>query len=317
MQIHSNADTGVKSNLSAAEAPRTGVRGRILLIGALATAATAFLVTQAEMVLSSLRIGYLQFPPVALGLLLVAVAVSRGLRRVSARWGLSASDLLVIYIMMLVGAMVSSHGLVQKWIPLLVALPTTSPTSPTTGTGCTRRPPAPLAVPVVHRTARTSRPVARWYYGKMPRGGVRALGAPGSCRCSATVIIDRADRVRLPVPDGHPAAAVGGQREALVPAGPAPPGDRGRRGAAHVLLQPPDVAGRAAADRRVRRQGAASGAAVRARHRAPVEPERLLDDARPGAPSRDTSSSSSPSRPSASSSCSPPTCCSPSGSSSC
>ena len=80
-----------------AQTPPGGVRGRILLVGALATAAAAFLVTQAEMVLSSLRIGYLQFPPVALGLLLVAVAVSRGLRRVSARWGLSSCDLLVIY----------------------------------------------------------------------------------------------------------------------------------------------------------------------------------------------------------------------------
>ena len=87
-----------ESEAGAAAAPRSGVRGRILLIGALATAAAAFLVTQAEMVLSSLRIGYLQFPPVALGLLLVVVAISRGLRRLSARWGLSSSDLLVIYV---------------------------------------------------------------------------------------------------------------------------------------------------------------------------------------------------------------------------
>lgn len=115
----------MEEELTGATAPaqtaaRQGVRGRALLIGALGVALTALLVTQAEMVLSSVRIGYLQFPPVALGLLLVAVAIGRGLRRVSARWGLSASDLLVIYCMVLVAAMVSSHGVVQKFIPLLV-----------------------------------------------------------------------------------------------------------------------------------------------------------------------------------------------------
>ncbi len=99
---------------------RQGVRGRALLLGSVGVALTTVLVTQAEMVLSSVRIGYLQFPPVALGLLLLFVAIGRGLRRLSARWGLSASDLLVIYCMVLVAAMVSSHGVVQKFIPLLV-----------------------------------------------------------------------------------------------------------------------------------------------------------------------------------------------------
>jgi hypothetical protein len=101
---------------------KTGMRGRALIIGALGTAATAFLVTQAEMVQSSLRIGYLQFPPAALGLLLIIIAFSRVVKRIAARWSLSSSDLLVIYCMMLVGAMTSSHGIVQKWIPLLAAL---------------------------------------------------------------------------------------------------------------------------------------------------------------------------------------------------
>ena len=121
------------------------------------------------MVLSSLRIGYLQFPPAALGLLLVAVAVSRGLRRISARWGLSSSDLLVIYVMMLVGAMASSHGIVQKWIPLLRRCRTIMPTRQQLA-GPVPAPPAPLAVP--DGPARPGkRPVARWYYEKLPRGG--------------------------------------------------------------------------------------------------------------------------------------------------
>ena len=95
--------------------------GRALFFGAVGAALTAFLVTQAEMVLSSVRIGYLQFPPVALGILLLATMLGRGMKRLSTRWGLSGTDLLIVYCMALVSAMVSSHGVVQKFIPLLVA----------------------------------------------------------------------------------------------------------------------------------------------------------------------------------------------------
>jgi hypothetical protein len=77
-------------------------------------------VTQAELVVSSIHIGYLQFPPVALGLLLIASFLSRMMRLIARKWSLSGADLLVIYCMVLVAAMVSSHGIVQKWIPLLV-----------------------------------------------------------------------------------------------------------------------------------------------------------------------------------------------------
>jgi hypothetical protein len=87
----------------------------------LGAALTAALVTQAEIVLSTLRIGFLQFPPAALGMLLLAVALNRIIKRFNVRWGLSSSDLLVIYCMLLVAAMVSSHGLVEKWIPTLIA----------------------------------------------------------------------------------------------------------------------------------------------------------------------------------------------------
>ena len=102
------------------ESPQGGPRARALLIGALGAAATAALVTWAEMVLQTIKIGYLQFPPAALGLMLLVVAVSRGAARVARRWDLTSSDLLVIYCMCLVGAMTASHGLVEKMVPALV-----------------------------------------------------------------------------------------------------------------------------------------------------------------------------------------------------
>ena len=100
--------------------PKQGIRARALVFGAVGAAATAFLVTWAEMVLQTIKIGYLQFPPAALGLLLLAVALSRGVARISRRWNLTSADLLVIYCMCLVGAMTASHGLVEKMVPDLV-----------------------------------------------------------------------------------------------------------------------------------------------------------------------------------------------------
>ena len=94
--------------------------GKAILCGTIAAVVTAVLVTQAEMVLSSVKIGYLQLPPVALGLLLVVMEVSRLMRKVSGRFGLTRPEVLVIYIMMLVSAMVSSHGAAQKLVPMLV-----------------------------------------------------------------------------------------------------------------------------------------------------------------------------------------------------
>ena len=112
--------TPISADAEATPPARRGVPGRALLLGAAGAALTALLVTQAEVVLSTAHIGYLQFPPVSLGLLLILVAVNRTLKRLQARWALSSSDVLVIYCMMLVAAMVSSHGVVQKLVPLLV-----------------------------------------------------------------------------------------------------------------------------------------------------------------------------------------------------
>jgi len=90
------------------------------MIGAFAAVATAVVVTQAEMVLSTIKIGYLQLPPVALGFLLIFMEVSRLARRAAGRFGLNRAELLIIYIMSLVSAMVSSHGVAQKLVPMLV-----------------------------------------------------------------------------------------------------------------------------------------------------------------------------------------------------
>lgn len=171
----------------AAEVPKTAPRARALVIGALGTAATAFLVTQAEMVLSSLKIGYLQFPPVALGLLLLVMAFNRGVRRLATRWGLSSSDLLVIYVMLLVGAMTSAHGIVEKWIPLLAAVPYFSSQTNNWQTLYQQHLPPWLFPTLPHASGKD--PATQYYYEKLPRGESIPWGAWVLPVCSTLLII--------------------------------------------------------------------------------------------------------------------------------
>jgi len=91
---------------------------KALLIGAVCVAVSVYFVTLAEVVLSTVRIGYLQLPPIAIAMLLLVLA----LRKLLPFLKLSASDVLLVYCMVLVGAMVSSHGVVQKFVPGLVSL---------------------------------------------------------------------------------------------------------------------------------------------------------------------------------------------------
>jgi hypothetical protein len=148
--------------------PRGGVPVRALTVGAIGVAAAAVVVTQAEMVLSSVRVGYLQFPPVALGLMLIVVAISRGLKRLWARLGLTSSDLLVVYTMMLVGAMVSSHGIVQKWIPLLVAMKYGQNSANNWDKDFDPHIPARLVPWDPHDPGKQN--VVEWFYNRLPRG---------------------------------------------------------------------------------------------------------------------------------------------------
>lgn len=70
----------------------------------------------------TLQIGYLQMPPAVIGLLLLLLAINAPLRKLGARIALSAQELMVTYSMMVIAAMISSRGLMQKLIPLLVTI---------------------------------------------------------------------------------------------------------------------------------------------------------------------------------------------------
>jgi hypothetical protein len=93
---------------------------RGIILGLVAVAVVVFIVTWAELVTGQIMIGFLQLPPVVLALLFVLALVNRAVARWANRWALSAHDLAVIHIMMVVAAMISSRGLMEKLIPTLV-----------------------------------------------------------------------------------------------------------------------------------------------------------------------------------------------------
>lgn len=91
-----------------------------LLLGIALVPVTCFVVAWAEIVLMTLQIGYLQMPPAVVGLLLMVTLLNAPLKKFGKRISLSAQDIMVAYTMMLLAAMISSRGLMQKLIPILV-----------------------------------------------------------------------------------------------------------------------------------------------------------------------------------------------------
>jgi hypothetical protein len=94
---------------------------RALILGLIGIAAVSFLISWAELVANSIQIGLHQLPAAALGMFFLIIAGNQLVRRLRKRWALSGSELLAVYCMLLLGGMVSSRGLMERWLPLQVA----------------------------------------------------------------------------------------------------------------------------------------------------------------------------------------------------
>lgn len=99
---------------------RTGISFRAIVIGLALVVAICFIVSYAELVVMSIQIGFLQMPPAVIGLFFFIVLVNRAAQNMRKRLGLTAGELMMIYCMMLVASMVSSRGIMEKLLPLLV-----------------------------------------------------------------------------------------------------------------------------------------------------------------------------------------------------
>src|SRR5262249_31943615 len=100
--------------------PRLKITARSLLLGLVAVAAVVFIVSWAELVTGQIMIGFLQLPPVVLSLLFLMVLLNRAVARSGRAWALAPPELAVVHLMMLVAAMISSRGLMEKLLPTLV-----------------------------------------------------------------------------------------------------------------------------------------------------------------------------------------------------
>ena len=99
-----------------------GVSLPALLLGICLLILVCFIVSYAELVISYIQIGFLQFPPVVIGLFFFIVIINRLMPRLNQRLKLSSRELMLIYCMMLIASLISSRGLMEKLIPALVAV---------------------------------------------------------------------------------------------------------------------------------------------------------------------------------------------------
>jgi hypothetical protein len=103
--------------------PESGARltVRSIAIGIAMVALTVWLVTYAELASGQIMIGYLQAPPAAVVLLLMVTLANLAARKFFPRHALRLSELATIYAMMVPAAMIASHGLLQRILPIMAA----------------------------------------------------------------------------------------------------------------------------------------------------------------------------------------------------
>jgi hypothetical protein len=100
-----------------------GISFKGLTIGIVASIAVCLIVSCAELVVKYIQIGFLQLPPVVVGLFCFILLVTAWTKRTKSRFALTPQELLTVYCMMLLSSMISSRGCLEKILPLLVTLP--------------------------------------------------------------------------------------------------------------------------------------------------------------------------------------------------
>jgi len=100
---------------------RSGLTPRAVLIGLICAIAACFVVIWAELVARTIQIAILQFAPAAIGFFLVVVILNVILRNISLRIAFSSREMIAIYMMVLVAALLTSRGLLEKLVPALIA----------------------------------------------------------------------------------------------------------------------------------------------------------------------------------------------------
>ncbi len=109
-------------NQPSTEITSARITGRSVIIGLLAAAGVCAIVAWAELVTGKIMIGFLQIPPVAIALLFVGIMLNKLVGFLFPGRQLRASELAIVYIMMVLAAMITSRGLLQDIIPVQVGI---------------------------------------------------------------------------------------------------------------------------------------------------------------------------------------------------
>ncbi|HEY3398965.1 MAG TPA: DUF6785 family protein [Armatimonadota bacterium] len=107
---------------SAGLPPAARITVRAVALGLFMAAVVVGVVVWAEQVTGAIMIGFLQIPPVAVALLLIVVLLNRLAAAVFPRARLQPAEYVVIYVMMVLAAMVTSRGLTEDLYPTLAGL---------------------------------------------------------------------------------------------------------------------------------------------------------------------------------------------------
>jgi hypothetical protein len=93
---------------------------RAMVVGAVGIVCVVLIVSWAELVTGRIMIGFLQLPPVVLPLLFLLVLLNRAVARRAPHRALSAAEIAVAYLMMVLAAMITSRGVMEDLVPVLV-----------------------------------------------------------------------------------------------------------------------------------------------------------------------------------------------------
>ncbi len=99
-----------------------GFSVRSLVIGLAFSVGAVFIVSYAELVVKEIQIAICQFNPAALGLLTILVALNGLVSWILRRQLLQPHEILIVYTMTVLAAMIASRGLMEKLLPALVAI---------------------------------------------------------------------------------------------------------------------------------------------------------------------------------------------------
>jgi hypothetical protein len=80
------------------------------------------IVSAGELIAKNIQIGMMQLAPALVGVLFVLVAGNQVVGWLAPRWKLTPAELAVAFVLMIPAPMITSRGLMERWLPLLVGV---------------------------------------------------------------------------------------------------------------------------------------------------------------------------------------------------